>query len=369
MRCLSGYNQTTQQCTQTKDEGYNQCSQTQDQGYNQCNGWGFFSFLCDAWVWVSNIVCVAWTWISNIVCVVWAAVTVFVCVLWDAVTTVGIFIFHTIEGILSPILNAIALIVQLFFAIPILGRILNAIWNTILTIVSFVASIIDGIAWLLGIRPEKHLYLVVMNQRDEKGDPVASDADMLASLALAIQVYRDDANIRVLPFKVFDYTTPASGDEQASDDYVTTLSANSTGETLDVDCGAADFTANLGFAGAQFQNMITLSSFWSNWQRLIGYGDPIFAFSVRSFSGSYDGCSMGPLTDYILVEFKGAATDTAVGTPANTSSILPHEMGHCCNLWHVGSPNLMQPDNPRATNLSWWQIVLIRASRHVTYFG
>jgi hypothetical protein len=367
--CVSGYNQTTQQCTQTKDEGYNQCSQTADQGYNQCSGWGFFSFLCDAWVWVSNIVCVAWTWVSNIVCVVWAAITVFVCVVWDVISTIVLVIVHTIVSILSPILNAIALIIQFFFAIPILGRILNAIWNIILTIVNFVVGIVDTIAGLLGIRPEKHLYLVVMNQKDENGNPIASDADMLASIALTIQAYRDDANVRVLPFKEFDYTTPASKEEQASDDYIVNLSSNSTAETLDVDCGLSDFTANLGFAGSQFQNMMNLSSFWTNWQRLIGYGAPIFAFSVRSFSGSSDGCSMGPLTDYVLVEFTGAATDTVTGQPANSSSILPHEMGHACNLWHVDPANLMQPDNPRATNLSWWQIALVRASRHVTYFG
>jgi len=239
----------------------------------------------------------------------------------------------------------------------------------ILTIVNFVVGIIDTIGCLLGIRPEKHLYLVVMNQRDEKGNPIASDADMLASIALAIQVYRDDANVRVLPFKLFDYTTPASKDEQASDDYIVNLSSNATPETLDVDCGLSDFTANLGFAGAQFQNMITLSSFWTNWQGLIGYGAPIFAFSVRSFSGSSDGCSMGPLTDYILVQFTGAATNTAAGQPPNSSSIMPHEMGHACNLWHVSPPDLMQSSNPRATNLSWWEIALIRASRHVTYFG
>jgi hypothetical protein len=301
--------------------------------------------------------------------VVWAAITVFICVVWDVISTVVIAIYHTISSILSPILNAIALVVQFIFAIPILGRILNAIWNIILTIVNVLLSIIDGIAWLLGIRPEKHLYLVVMNQKDEKGNPVADNADILTSIALAIQAYRNDANIRVLPFKEFDYTNPESGEEQASDDYIVNVSSNSTSETLDVNCGLSDFTANLGFAGSQFQNMINLSSFWTNWNRLIGYGAPIFAFSVRSFAGTFDGCSMGPLTDYVLVRFTNAATDTAAGQQPNTESILPHEMGHCCNLWHVSPPNLMQADNPRATNLSWWEILLIRASRHVTYFG
>ncbi len=369
MGCISGYNQTTEQCTQSKDEGYNQCSQTQDQGYNQCSGWGWFSFLCDAWVWVSNIVCVAWTWISNVVCVAWAVITVFVCVLWSVITVVGIFIFHTITSILSPILNAIALIIGFIFAIPGLGRFLNAIWNIIVSIINGILGLIDAIGWLIGIRPEKHMYLVVMNQRDEKGNLVASDADLLASIALAIQVYNDDANIRVIPFKEFDYTSPASGDQQASDDYIVNLSGNSHAETLDVDCGTSDFVANLGMAGDEFQTMMNLSSFWTNWSRLIGYGAPIFAFSVRSFTDTSDGCSLGPLTDYVLVKYTNAATDTLPGQPENTASILPHEMGHCCNLWHVGSPNLMQPDNPRATNLSWWQILLVRASRHATYFG
>lgn len=367
MGCISGYNQTTQQCSQTQDQGYNQCSQTADQGYNSCNSWGWFSWLCDGWVWISNIVCVAWTWISNIVCIAWAAVTVFICVLWDVFTTVVAFVARTLGSILGAILNGIALIAQLAFAIPGLGRVLQGIWNALLTVIWAAAGILDTIAGLLGIRPEKHLYLVVMNQKDEKGNPIASEADMLASIALAIQAYRDDANIRVLPVKLFDYTTPASGNQQASDDYIVNLPSNSTAETLDVNCGTADFTANLGFAGAQFQNLMTLNSFWTNWQRLIGYGAPIIAFSVRSFTGSTDGCSLGPLTDYIMVNFAGAATNSQ--KEPRSSSILPHEMGHACDLWHVDPSNLMQPDDPRTTNLNWWQIALIRSSRHVTYFG
>lgn len=366
--CISGYNQTTQQCTQTQDQGYNQCTQTQDQGYNQCSGWGWFSWLCDAWVWVSNIVCVAWTWISHVVCVAWAAITVFICTAWDVISTIIRFIFETIASILSPILDAIALVLQLFFAIPILGRLLDWIWNVILSVVWLVAGLVDTIGGLLGIRPEKRLFLVVINQRDERGNPIASSADLLASIALAIKVYRDDANIRVLPFKLFDYTTPAAGDQQASEDYITTLSFNGTAETLDVNCGASDFAADLGFAGAQFQNILALSSFWTGWRQVTGYGAPIFAFAVRSFAGTYDGCSTGPLGNLVLVEFTGAATDTPPGGQPNTASILPHEMGHACYLWHVSPSNLMQPNNPRNTNLDWWQIAIIRSSRHVTYF-
>jgi hypothetical protein len=66
MGCLSGYKQTVAKCDQSEDDGYSQCSETKDEGYSKCNGWGIFSFLCDAWVWVSNVVCVAWTWISHL---------------------------------------------------------------------------------------------------------------------------------------------------------------------------------------------------------------------------------------------------------------------------------------------------------------
>ena len=155
-------------------------------------------------------------------------------------------------------------------AIPILGRLLNWIWDVVVSIVWLVAGLVDTVAGLLGIRPEKRLYLVVINQRDERGNPIATSADLLAAIALAIKVYRDDANVRILPFKLFDYTTPAAGDEQASEDYIVNLSMNGTAETLDVNCGASDFAADLGFAGAQFQNILALSSFWSGWRQVAG---------------------------------------------------------------------------------------------------
>jgi hypothetical protein len=371
MGCLEGYKERVAKCDKSEDDGYSQCSQKKDEGYNSCDGWGFFSFLCDAWVWVSNIVCVAWTWVSHFVCVAWSIVTLFVCTLWIVITTVVIYVVQTIVGVLSPILNFLGLLVQLIFAIPGLGRFLNAIWNIILTIVYGILGIVDAIGWLVGIRPEKHLYLVVMSQKDEKGNFVASDADIVASIALAIQTYKDDANIRVQPFKVFDYTNPFSAGEQASDpDFINHMSSNSAGAMLDVDCGLTDLTNDLGFSGGQFQYAMTLSSFWNNWQRLIGYGAPIFAFSVRSFTGTSTGCSLGPLDDYVLVEFTGSSTDNpSGGSPYYLESALPHEMGHACNLGHVDPSNLMQPSDPRTTNLSWWQILLVRASRHATYFG
>jgi len=382
MGCVDGYTKTSSTCSQTADQGYNKCSQSADEGYNSCQSnyynechwyspWNCIAgWFCSAWTWVSNVVCVVWTWVSNVVCVAWNVVTSFVCILWDVVTTIVNAILVTIESILAPILNAIASVIQFFFAIPILGRFLSWVWNIVTAVVYGIASIIDAIGWLIGIRPEKRLLLLVLNQLDEQRQPIATEADLMASIGRMIQVYRDDANVRILPVKRFNYRTPASGDQQASDDYVVTISQTGTSQRLDVSCGGSNAASDLGFEGADFQNILTLSGFWTNWRRLIGYGAPICAFSVRGFSGTSDGCSNGPLDDFVLVNFSGAAAD--VSLPSNAvigkSSILPHESGHACNLWHVDPSNLMQGSDPRLTNLSAWQVALLRSSRHVTYF-
>lgn len=382
MGCIDGYNETSKTCSETADEGYNNCSQTADEGYNNCQSsyynechwyspWNCIAgWFCSAWTWISNVVCVGWTWISNVVCVAWNIVTTFVCVLWDVVTTIVNVFVTTIESILAPILNAFALVIQFIFAIPIIGRFLSWIWNGITAIIYGVGSIIDVAAWLVGIRPEKRLLLAVFNQLDERRNPVATDQDILAAVQRMIDVFREEANVRVLPVKLFNYRTPASDDQQASNDYIVAISQTGTPQRLDVSCGGANAASDLGFEGSDFQVILTLSGFWSNWRRLIGYGAPLCAFSVRSFTGSSDGCSNGPLDDFVLVNFTGAAADIGIPTNgiAGKSTILPHESGHACNLWHVDPSNLMQPNDPRATRLATGQILLLRMSRHVTYF-
>jgi phage-related protein len=90
------------------------------------------------------------------------------------VTTLVNAILVTIESILGPILNAIALVIQFIFAIPILGRFLSWVWNIVTAVVYGVASVVDAIGWLIGIRPEKRLLLLVLNQLDEQRRPVAT---------------------------------------------------------------------------------------------------------------------------------------------------------------------------------------------------
>ncbi len=383
-KCLKSRDDGYNSCSQTEDDGYSSCSETADRGYDSCDSWGPFSFVCVAWTWVANVVCVAWTWVANVVCVAWTWVSHIVCTLWvytsaalcafvDILSTIVNAIVTTIEGILSVVLNAIAWVGLAVFQIPIVGRALNWFWNVGLTIFYAAASAFDAGATLLGIMPEKRLRLLVINQQDENGAVIASESDMLASIDLAIQVYRDQANVRVLPITLFNYRTPYSGAEHATADaYINTVTTPADPSTLDVDCGPDDFVADLGPAGASFQDIMLLQGFWTSFRRLAGYGAPICAFAVRKFSGSSDGCSLGPLTDYVMVNFLGAdgSKPGTADTPPifRADTILPHEMGHCCGLLHVDPPNLMSSSDPRSITLDAWQVAVLRSSRHVTYF-
>lgn len=85
--CTETRDEGYEECSETEDQGYEECSETEDQGYNECCDWAPCSWLCSAWVWVSNIVCVAWTWVSNIVCVAWTWVSNVVCVAWTWIVT------------------------------------------------------------------------------------------------------------------------------------------------------------------------------------------------------------------------------------------------------------------------------------------
>jgi hypothetical protein len=84
-----------------------------------------------------------------------------------------------------------------------------------------------------------------------------------------------------------------------------------------------------------------------------GYGEPIGVFVVRDIAGK-GGCSMGPLSDYVTV-------DRVRGT------LIAHELGHCCGLWHSGDAgNLMHPAANTET-MTRSQRAIFRNSRHVTF--
>jgi hypothetical protein len=95
------------------------------------------------------------------------------------------------------------------------------------------------------------------------------------------------------------------------------------------------------------------------------------------------GCGLGPLTDFVTI----AATAPAVNISnplQSTPDTTAHELGHICNLSHVKAANevgymMFSNDdnlvdgNGRAlvrtgTDIYDWQAIIIRSSRHVSYF-
>jgi len=124
---------------------------------------------------------------------------------------------------------------------------------------------------------------------------------------------------------------------------------------LDVHCDRIAVWEDLWATGARFHLLGLRLHLRAGLRRLLGYGAPVLVIVVRSIA-QHDGCSLGPLTDYITLA-------------ANVPICLAHELGHACNLLHRPdeSDNLMHPICGK-TELTPWQIALLRASRHVTYF-
>jgi hypothetical protein len=370
--CIAWGEERTQVCSQTADQGYNECAQTADQGYKDCCDWWPCSWLCDAWVWVSNIVCVAWTWVSNIVCVAWTWITTAVCVLWDVVTTVVNAILVTIESIVGWVLSAVAFVIELIEAIPFVGAVIRWIINFVTTVVVVIASVVDLVLGAIGIRPEKILRVCTVVLKDEKGNDVASKDVARQLLQTACDIYKRDANVRIVPSKPFKYSTGFAGAETVDDSWIIVDGSNSDATLLDVPCQSAGSAAGLPASG--FQLKASTLCFFGAWRRVVGYGAPVTCFLIRNVTDAI-GCQVA-FTDY-------ATIDGALALPHPSPRTLGHEVGHACMLMHQcvdeDNANMMAtqgdctpssstlPDrvNPRISNA---QALIIRASKHVTYF-
>jgi hypothetical protein len=373
-RCIEWGQERHEECSATEDRGYNECAASEDRGYRDCCDWAPCSWFCRAWVWVSNIVCVAWTWVSNIVCVAWTWITTAICVVWDAITTAINAILVTLESILGWVLSAIAFIVELLEAIPILGTLIRWILNGLTYIGALVGSLVDAGLGLIGIRPEKLLRVCTVILKDENGNPVSTKADVVTMLQLASDIYKRDVNVRILPLKPFKYSTGFSNAETVDESWVQIDGNNGDSDTLDVPCDAGgDWLLN----GSKFQWKVSTLCFFGSWRRVLGYGSPVTVFIMRSTPGVL-GCGLG-IVDYVTI---ASATTFPDGLDQSPRTI-GHEIGHACMLLHTcvddGISNLMatggacSPTSNIEPNrftpiIADWQALIIRASKHVSYF-
>lgn len=383
-RCARTAETERTECVEERDEGYNQCSASREERQRQCCDWAPCSWFCDAFWWLVSVVCVAWEWISNIVCVAWATIKQVVCTLWlyisaaichivDFATAIVSFVVAVAEAIVNAVVSAAGFIWGLLTSIPGLGRILSMIADVIQTIVNLLLSVPDIVLTLLGIMPEKKLRLGVIVLKSADGQFVVSDELLHRAVQCAINVFRDEVNVRVIPIRYAQYQTPWAAGARASRDYLFYDDAPSSDRLLDVCCGGCAWGQDLGTVGADFNAKMIRHTFWGNGRRLLGYGSPIVAFTVRTFQGGKHGCSLGPLSDWVTVLFENSNPNVPPEQLTSEKTLswvgtLTHEMAHACNLWHVtDDSNIMHTPPPRKYGMSRWQKSLVRASRHVTY--
>lgn len=255
-------------CIQWGEERHQECSQTEDQGYNDCCNWWPCSWACDAWVWVSNIVCVGWTWVTTAGCVA-----------WDVVTTGLNAFLVTAESTLGWGLSAIAFVVELILAIPMIGTLIRWVLNGTTHIVFIAAGLIDAGLGLIGIRPEKKLRICTVILRDENGSAVVTVDFAKALLQLAVNVYKRDANVRIMPLGPFKYSTGFADAETVDDSWVIVDGGSSDSTLLDVPC---DLWADWLGTGMGFQFKSSTLCFFGSWRRVVGYGAPVSCFIIRS---------------------------------------------------------------------------------------
>ena len=180
--------------------------------------------------------------------------------------------------------------------------------------------------------PEKKLRIKVLILVDEYGKPVASPADLTPSIDYARRVFKDRLNVKLLPYH--------------EEPMVEVLISPAPAAALRVECGWGAWGEEFGEAGEYFAD------------HLAGLVYPVTAYVVIDVMNK-QGCSLGPLTDYVTLDRDGI----------KSGSTLAHELGHACGLWHSGTTsNLMYRNSSRGDGIKWFQKNLFRSSRHVTYW-
>jgi hypothetical protein len=297
------------------------------------------------------------SWVDDLVSGVGDVVTGVV----DAVTTVVNAVVEVFDSTLGWLISGVAFFAELVFSIPVLGRLLKWLWNIALTgFWGGALGLVDFVAALVGIMPEKKLRICVIILRDEAGEPLDTAENLVPQLQNTIDILRREANVRVIPAAPFQFDSGFASPEEATEDWVHIQGrGRNESSVLDVDCGPGAAVQDLGTVGGRFEILASTTCLYSNGRRVMGYGAPVIIFIVRSVGGPDErGCSLGPLSDYVTVEAGGSSA----------SSVIAHELGHACNLLHVDDrDNLMKSSGRRDTRLSRFQAALLRTSRHVTY--
>ncbi len=212
--------------------------------------------------------------------------------------------------------------------------------RVVVAIVGLVIGIFDLLLGFLAWPPKKirvHIFIL----STEEG-PLVDPAALTASVEFARKAFKSGFNVKLLAY---------------SKNMIEIIKEPAPPEALSVGCGGGALADEFTEAGEYF------ASHLAGWNGIpISLTFPVTVFIVSDVTGGSDtaGCSLGPLTDYVTVDIKE-------GVP--TPSVMAHEIGHACNLWHSGTKsNLMYRDPDRGDSVKWFQKNLFRSSRHVTYW-
>jgi hypothetical protein len=215
-------------------------------------------------------------------------------------------------------------------------------------VVAFVMAAINVFDLLLGFfnwpRKKLTVHIVVLSKlTDARKQQVAGELQL--SIDTAKRILSDRFNVALRPYAA---------------DYVQWFEGAVPPEALTPSCCGADLF------GEEF---ITTGEFYARntagWVAApISLRFPVTVFIVDDMKCG-DGCSNGPLSDWVVV------TTRALNYPnfLVPNSVIVHEVGHACTLWHSGSAsNLMYKKPERGDDTKWFQSNLLRSSRHVTYW-
>lgn len=268
----------------------------------------------------------------------------------DVILTPIAYIVTWLESSLGWMVDLALAPLGLILAIPYVGRGLGWLLAVIQTLVWGVVALPDAILTWLGIMPEKRLRLVVL--LPPQADTQTRTA-MLQALDVAAQMYRREANVRLMPAVPWTFHGAFASPGQPADEWV--IPGDFEMQAINVGCAAQAALEDIGRLGGKFAWRTLRHHAFGIARRGFGTGSPVALFAVRSVDeGRLAGCSLGPLTDYVTIRM-----DLPV--------CLAHELGHACNLLHVAqSGNLMNP-TCGGVHLERWQVVLIRLSRHVSF--
>jgi hypothetical protein len=271
-------------------------------------------------------------------------VDIFVKIVRFILVTVVRYIIRIVCEVVSYALDLVAVFVNMILAIPIIGGIIRTILNWVTEAVNRAVGLVDFGLGLIGVRPEKLIYVGVMIP-STGGQPITTEATMMPMITAAQTLYKKYCNVRIV------YTGACAANPGAPDNALT------------ISCDAQGFFADWWSGGSWIEFASARCKYEDGWRRVVGWGAqiivlPILNVTPDTATQSTVGCSFAATHDYVVVE---------PGASANTAA---HEIGHACLLTHGDdSGNLMWAGTIAANpSISSWQAAVIRWSRHCVYF-